>query len=80
MGEVKPVRGKKQPLSAAGLHALRGEYTRTIAPARTLAAEALTLERILSELVSQAYAPTPAEIELMWPTTPPRMPVPPRPD
>ncbi len=34
-----------QPLSCAGLHALRDEYTRTLAPARTLAGEAPTLER-----------------------------------
>lgn len=42
------IRGKKQPLSSAGLHELRDEYTRTIVPARALAAEALTLERVLS--------------------------------
>ena len=45
ISEVKRIRGKKQPLSSAGHHALRGEYTRTIAPARALAAETLTLER-----------------------------------
>jgi hypothetical protein len=53
---------------------LRDECTRTIAPA--LAAETLNLERTLSDLVNQAYALTPAEIELMWKTAPPRMPVP----
>ena len=58
-------------------HALRGEYTRTIEPARALAAETLTLERTLSDLVNQAYALTPAEIALMWQTAPPRMSVPP---
>jgi len=42
---VKRIRGKKQPLTAAGLHALRDEYSRTIEPARTLAAESLDLER-----------------------------------
>jgi len=52
---------------------LRGEYTRTIEPAHTLAAEALTLERTLSDLVNQAYALTSAEIALMWQTAPPRM-------
>jgi hypothetical protein len=35
------------PLSSAGLHASRHEYTRTIEPARALAAETLTLERKL---------------------------------
>ena len=76
VSEVKRIRGKKQPLSSAGLHALRDEYTRIIEPTRALAAETLTLERTLSDLVSQAYALTPAEIALMWQTAPPRMPVP----
>ena len=55
--------------------ALRDEYTRTIEPARALAAETLKLERALSDLVNQAYALTPAEIDLLWQTAPPRMPV-----
>ena len=60
VSEVKRIRGKKHPLSSAGLQALRDEYTRTIEPARALAAEALTLERTLSGLVNQAYsAPQP---------------------
>jgi hypothetical protein len=54
---------------------LRAEYGRTIEPA--LAAETLTRERNLSDLVNQAYALTPAEIALMWKTAPPRMPIPP---
>jgi hypothetical protein len=77
VAEVKRIRGKKQPLSSAGLHALRDEYIRTIDPARALAAETLQLERTLSDLVNQAYALTPAEIDLMWETAPPRMPIPP---
>ena len=56
---------------------LREEYTRTIAPARALAAETLTLERTLSDLVNKAYALTPPEISLMWQTAPPRRPIPP---
>ena len=55
---------------------MHDEYTRTIAPARALAAETLTLERTLSDLVNQAYALAPAEIALMWQTAPPRMPIP----
>jgi hypothetical protein len=38
VGEVKRIRGEKQPLSSAGLHALRDEYTRTLEPARARAA------------------------------------------
>jgi hypothetical protein len=75
VSEVKRIRGKKHPLSSAGLHALRDEYTRTIEPARALAAETLALERVLSDRVNQAYALTPAEIALMWKTAPPRMPI-----
>jgi hypothetical protein len=55
---------------------LRDEYTRTFAPASALATETLTLERTFSDLVNQAYALTPAEIDLMWQTAPPRMPLP----
>jgi hypothetical protein len=77
VSEVKRIRGKKQPLSSAGLHALWDEYTRTIEPVRVLAAETSKLEPTLSDLVNQAYALTPAEIDLMWKTAPPRMPIPP---
>jgi hypothetical protein len=73
--EVKRIRGRGQPLTSAGVHALRDEYTRTIEPARALAAETLKLERTLSDLVNQAYGLTPAEIDLMWKTAPPRMPI-----
>jgi hypothetical protein len=61
----------------AGFFRWRKEYTRTLEPARALAAETLTPERTLSDLVNQAYALTPAEITLMWQTAPPRMPIPP---
>jgi hypothetical protein len=56
---------------------LRDEYTRTIEPGRALVAETLNLERTLSQLVNQAYALTPAEIELMLQAAPARMPIPP---
>ena len=75
VGEVKRIRGKKHPLTAPDLHALRHDYTRTIVPARALAAETLTLERTRSDLVNQAYGLTLAEIDLMWQTAPPRMPI-----
>ncbi len=42
---------------------------------RALAAEAQSLERELSDLVNAAYGLTPAEVELMWATAPPRMPI-----
>jgi hypothetical protein len=46
-------------------------------PARARATETLQLERTLSGLADQAYGLTPAEIELLWKTAPPRMPIPP---
>ena len=72
---MKRIRGKKNPLSAAGVHALRAKHTRSIEPVRALAAETLSLERAASDLVNQAYGLTPAEIELMWKTAAPRMPI-----
>jgi hypothetical protein len=44
-------------------------------PARALAPATLELERTLSDLVNQAYALTPARIDLKWQAAPPRMPV-----
>ena len=74
VAEVKKLRGKKRPLSAAALKSLREGHSRTIEPAQRLAAEALRLERELSDLVNAAYGLTPDEIALMWRTAPPRMP------
>ena len=76
IAEVKKLRGKKNPLSVAALRSLRDEYTRTIEPARVQAAEALNLERQISDLVNEAYGLTPDEVALMWKTAPPRMPIP----
>ena len=75
VNEVKNIRGRKLPLTAAGLQTQRQEYTRTIEPARHLSTEALGLERTLAHLVNQAYALTPEETALLWSTAPPRMPI-----
>jgi hypothetical protein len=58
-------RMQKPMATAAGAHALRDEYTRTIAPSCSLAAETLKLKRTLSDLVNQASGLAVAEIELM---------------
>ena len=73
--EVRKLRGKKNPLSLAALKSLREEHTRTILPAQALAREAMALERKISDLVNEAYGLTPEEVELMWETAPPRMPI-----
>ena len=75
VAEVKKRRGKSKPLTATALKALRDEDAHTLAPARVLATEALTLERQLSDLVNAAYGLTPTEVQLMWDTAPPRMPI-----
>ena len=51
---MKRIRGKKRPLTAAGVQGLREEYTRTIDPARARAVGTLTLERTLGDPVNQA--------------------------
>ena len=72
---MKRSRARKLHRTSAGLQALREEYTRTIEPARNLAAEALKLERALSDLVNQAYGLTAEKMALMWDSAPPRMPI-----
>ncbi len=75
VAEVKKRRGRKNPLTAAALRNLRDEYVRSIDPARALAGEALRLEQEINNLVNEAYGLTPEEIDLMWKTAPPRMPI-----
>jgi hypothetical protein len=53
---VRRIYGKTPPVTAAGVHALRDEYTRAIQPSRARAAKTFNLERTLSDLVNQAYA------------------------
>ena len=72
MHKAKRVMRGKMP--AAALKSLRDEHARTIEPARAQAAEALQLERQLSDLVNEAYGLTPDEVAVLWQTAPPRMP------
>jgi hypothetical protein len=74
VGTIRKALPKPRKLSAAEIARVRQEYTTTIGPARRAAADALALERRLSELVNAAYGLTPDEIKLMWDTAPPRMP------
>lgn len=66
---------KKRKLTAAEIAELKREQAATIEPARQARSEILSLERKLSDLVNTAYGLTPEEIELMWRTAPPRMPL-----
>jgi hypothetical protein len=71
---VRATLPKRQRLSAADIQRLKDEHKGTIEPARVAAAEALSLERRLSDLVNAAYGLTSEEVKLMWDTAPPRMP------
>jgi hypothetical protein len=59
----------------AGLKSLRAGYAKQARPVHERKAEALTLERYLAALVNQAYGLTPEEVDLLWRTALPRMPV-----
>ncbi len=75
VNEVRRVRGKKHPLTSAALRTLREEHAATIVPAQALAAKALAIEHRISDLVNKAYDLTPEEIDIIWKTAPPRMPI-----
>ena len=62
-------------LTPSALRALREGYSEQATPVQQRQAEALKLERRLADLVNQAYGLTPEEVELLWRTAPPRMPI-----
>ena len=76
IAEVKKRRPKATgALTPATLKALRAGYTEQATPVQQRAGEALALERRLAVLVNAAYGLTPEDVELLWRTAPPRMPV-----
>ncbi len=62
-------------LTPAGLRELGETYWEYAVQVRQSDDEARKLEQRLSDLVNQAYGLTPADIDLMWRTAPPRMPL-----
>jgi hypothetical protein len=62
-------------ITPAALRDLRAGYAEQATPVQQRQAEALMLERRLASLVNQAYGLTAEELELLWRTAPPRMPV-----
>ena len=72
---VRAALPRRRQLSAAEVARLKREHAETIRPGRQAAAKAQRLERLLSDLVNQAYGLTPEEVALMWSTAPPRMPL-----
>lgn len=73
----KPKTAKKasDPLSITAFKALRQAYSDYVPEIQTRKNETVKLEKRLSDLVNQVYQLTPEEIELMWKTAPPRMPI-----
>lgn len=74
IAEIKKLRGKKKPLSLAGLRSLQAEHARSIVPRQSLAREGVALERQVADLVNAAYGLTPDDVRLLWETAPPRTP------
>lgn len=62
-------------LTPAALRAQRDGYVEQATPVQQRQAQALRLERRLADLVNQPYGLTPEEVDLLWRTAPPRMPV-----
>nr|WP_129629324.1 Eco57I restriction-modification methylase domain-containing protein [Candidatus Oscillochloris fontis] len=59
----------------ATLKALRTGYNEQVPPVQARAGEALGLERRIAALVNSAYGLSPEDVELLWRSAPPRMPV-----
>ena len=75
LAEVAKRRRPKGKLKPADLKYLREVYDDAAVPIQGRRARALAMERRLAELVNRAYGLTAAEVELLWTTAPPRMPV-----
>jgi SAM-dependent methyltransferase len=74
--EVKKRRPKAAgKLSVSGVKDLREAYEETVPTMQRRTAEAQQHEQCLAGLINQAYGLTPEEVDLMWKTAPPRMPV-----
>lgn len=73
--EVRTGRGRRTTLSVAAHRSLKEEHERLILPAQALANEARVLESRASDLVDEAYGLKPEDVQLVWETAPPRMPI-----
>jgi hypothetical protein len=74
--QVRARRPKQEArLSPAAVGELTRVYRQYVPLLRAGAAETARLEGRLAELVNTAYGLTPDEVELLWRTAPPRMPV-----
>lgn len=74
IAEVKKHLPRKRGLTVAEHQRLKAEHAGHVAPLQASAREAAALERDLSDLVNAAFGLTPADVQLLWDTAPPRMP------
>jgi len=75
MPKQKNAKKSSDPLSISAFTALRQAYNDYVPEINSRKNEAVNLEQRLSDLINQAYQLTAAEIDLMWKTAPPRMPI-----
>ena len=76
VAEVRARRAKAAGgLSPSALKALRDGFEEQATPVRERAVEAVRLERRVAARVNEAYGLTADDVDLMWRTAPPRMPV-----
>lgn len=76
IAEVRKRRPKGSPkLKPVDTTVLKKAHEDYVSPARAHRMRTTELERRLSDLVNQAYGLTEEEVELMWKTAPPRMPI-----
>jgi len=73
--EVKKLRGRKATMSVAEVKRLAEEHKQSVLPLHENFRESDRLEHRVSDLVNAAFGLTPEEVELMWKTAPPRMPI-----
>lgn len=75
MPKQKNAKKSSDPLSIPAFTALRQAYNDYVPEINSRKNETVKLEQRLSDLINQAYQLTAEEIDLMWKTAPPRMPI-----
>jgi hypothetical protein len=75
LAEVKKSRKTNKTLSVGAIKGLREGYAKTVSPARERCQKCAQLEGRISDVVNAAYGLTEQEVQLIWQTAPPRMPL-----
>lgn len=75
IAEVKKRRTGRRGVTAAELRRLREEFDASVAPLRDLGSTTGAREHEISDAIMEAYALQPEDVELVWATAPPRMPL-----